>query len=35
MLKPEKTLIFVWEPIESFNLEPSFFTWTPSEPKKA
>jgi hypothetical protein len=23
--KPEKTQIFVWEPIEGFNLEPRFF----------
>jgi hypothetical protein len=33
--KPEKAQSFVWELIEGFNLEPRFFTWTPSKHKKA
>jgi hypothetical protein len=32
---PEKAQIFVWEPIEGFNLVPRFFTETFAEPKKA
>jgi hypothetical protein len=31
--KPEKAQTFVWEPIEGFNLEPRFSTWTLFKPK--
>jgi hypothetical protein len=30
---PQKTQIFLWKPIEGFNLEPKFLTWTPSKLK--
>jgi hypothetical protein len=33
--KLEKTQTFVWDPIEGFNLDFRFLTWTPSKPKKA
>jgi hypothetical protein len=28
----KKVKTMVWEPIEGFNLEPKFLTWTPSKP---
>jgi hypothetical protein len=31
--KAQTVQTFVWEPSEGFNLEPRFFTGTPSKPK--
>jgi hypothetical protein len=34
LIAPEKAQTFVCEPIEGFNLESRFLTWTPSKHKK-